>query len=132
MFLLRFATTVSQPLLMALHGAVLQASTIAMISLGARIPQIWMNYKRGNSGELSLLTCLMNVCGCFARMFTTIVLTKVFPLWACMEALLGEPNRNSKAFSLPSCWPCGWCTHSHLIWIVHWRHIVKEVLMHAL
>lgn len=55
---------------------VMQASTIAMISLGARIPQIWMNHKRGNSGELSLLTCLMNVCGCFARMFTTIVLTK--------------------------------------------------------
>ena len=57
--------------------AALQASTIAMIALGARMPQIWMNYKRGNSGELSLLTCLLNVMGCFARIFKTLVLTKV-------------------------------------------------------
>ncbi len=59
------------------HAAALQASTIAMIALGARVPQIWMNYKRGDSGELSLLTCSMNVSGCFARIFTTLVLTKV-------------------------------------------------------
>ena len=59
------------------HFAGLQASTIVMIAVGARIPQIVMNYKRGNSGELSLLTCLMNVMGCVTRLFTTFVLTKV-------------------------------------------------------
>ena len=57
--------------------AVLQASTILIISFGGRIPQIVMNHQRGDSGELSLLTSLLNVLGCVARIFTTLVLTKV-------------------------------------------------------
>lgn len=55
----------------------LQASTIGIISLGGRIPQIVMNVRNGHSGQLSAITCGMNTAGCFARMFTTLVLTQV-------------------------------------------------------
>ncbi|KAK9825708.1 hypothetical protein WJX74_000345 [Apatococcus lobatus] len=54
----------------------LQAATIPLIALGGRVPQIVMNWKRGNAGNLSLLTALMNVAGCLARAFTSIVLTQ--------------------------------------------------------
>lgn len=36
-----------------------------------------MNHKRGNSGELSIATCALNLAGNAARVFTTLVLTKV-------------------------------------------------------
>ncbi len=55
----------------------LQASTVAIIALGGRVPQIWMNYQRGNSGELSVATCMLNLFGNVARVYTTFVLTKV-------------------------------------------------------
>lgn len=55
----------------------LQASTVGIISLGGRVPQIWMNYRRGNSGELSSATCALNLAGNAARVFTTFILTKV-------------------------------------------------------
>ena len=58
-------------------NAGLQASTIFIISLGGRVPQIVMNVRNGGSGQLSMVTCGMNVAGCFARMFTTLVLTQV-------------------------------------------------------
>jgi PQ loop repeat len=45
------------------------------MSLGARIPQIWLNMQRGNTGELSLLTCGLSCAGNFVRLFTTVVLT---------------------------------------------------------
>ncbi|KAK9866383.1 hypothetical protein WJX84_006613 [Apatococcus fuscideae] len=54
----------------------LQAATIPLIALGGRVPQIVMNWKQGNAGQLSLLTTLMNVAGCIARTFTSIVLTQ--------------------------------------------------------
>lgn len=54
----------------------LQGSSYLIISLGARLPQIRMNARRGNSGQLSLTTCLLNVLGCIARLFTTLVLTQ--------------------------------------------------------
>ncbi|KAL3131157.1 PQ-loop repeat-containing protein 3 [Trebouxia sp. C0009 RCD-2024] len=54
----------------------LQASTVAIIALGGRVPQIWMNHQRGNSGELSIATCILNLAGNLARVFTTLVLTK--------------------------------------------------------
>lgn len=41
----------------------LQAATIAVMVLGARIPQIWMNFRRGNSGELSMLTYALQWSG---------------------------------------------------------------------
>ena len=58
-------------------GTALQASTIAIIALGGRVPQILMNIRRGNSGELSIITTGLNVIGCAIRVFTTIVLTQV-------------------------------------------------------
>jgi hypothetical protein len=60
-----------------LHGAALQASTIAIIAFGGRLPQIMLNARRGNSGELSPLTSILNLAGNVARLFTTAVLTKV-------------------------------------------------------
>ena len=37
-------------------------------------PQILLNVKRGNSGELSLLTCALSLAGNLARVFTTMAL----------------------------------------------------------
>ncbi|XP_078446209.1 mannose-P-dolichol utilization defect 1 protein [Wolffia australiana] len=42
------------------------------IFFGARVPQIWTNFKNKSTGELSFLTCLMNFAGSFARLFTGI------------------------------------------------------------
>ncbi|CAL5223684.1 g6235 [Coccomyxa viridis] len=56
--------------------AALQASTIAIIALGGRLPQIMLNARRGNSGELSPLTSILNLAGNVVRLFTTAVLTK--------------------------------------------------------
>lgn len=38
----------------------------------ARIPQIWENYKNKSTGELSFVTCFMNLAGSVARVFTSI------------------------------------------------------------
>ncbi|KAF6256648.1 hypothetical protein COO60DRAFT_1285343 [Scenedesmus sp. NREL 46B-D3] len=55
--------------------AALQASNIVTMALGSRLPQIILNMRRGNAGVLSVTTCLLNVAGNAARIFTTIVLT---------------------------------------------------------
>jgi hypothetical protein len=55
--------------------ASLQASNIAIMALGSRLPQILLNMKRGNAGMLSVTTCVLNVLGNAARIFTTLVLT---------------------------------------------------------
>jgi hypothetical protein len=52
------------------------------MALGARVPQIWLNYKRGNSGELSLITCALSCLGNLARLFTTVILTADIVLFA--------------------------------------------------
>lgn len=39
-------------------------------------PQILLNVRRGNSGELSLLTCALSLAGNLARVFTTATLVK--------------------------------------------------------
>lgn len=54
----------------------LQASTISIVAIGGRIPQIVLNIRRGNSGELSITTSALNLAGNMARMFTTLVLTQ--------------------------------------------------------
>jgi hypothetical protein len=59
-----------------------QVSVGFAMSLGARVPQIWLNWKRGGSGELSLITCALSVVGNGARLFTTAVLTSDFLLLA--------------------------------------------------
>ena len=53
----------------------LQASTIAIVALGGRLPQILLNRKRGGSGQLSATTCGLNLAGNAARVFTPVVLT---------------------------------------------------------
>lgn len=53
----------------------MQASNIAIMALGSRLPQIVLNMRRGNAGMLSVTTCVLNVAGNAARVFTTIVLT---------------------------------------------------------
>eukprot|EP00877_Chromochloris_zofingiensis_P005711 jgi/Chrzof1/15140/Cz09g28190.t1 len=55
--------------------AALQASSILVMALGSRLPQIILNIRRGNAGMLSATTCLLNVAGNSARIFTTLVLT---------------------------------------------------------
>ncbi|KAF7830594.1 mannose-P-dolichol utilization defect 1 protein-like protein 2 [Senna tora] len=42
------------------------------IFLFARIPQIWKNFSNKSTGELSFLTCFMNVGGSMVRVFTSI------------------------------------------------------------
>lgn len=54
----------------------LQASTISIVAIGGRLPQIVLNIRRGNSGELSITTSALNLAGNMARMFTTLVLTQ--------------------------------------------------------
>ena len=53
----------------------LQASTIFIVALGGRLPQIVLNAKRGDSGQLSGATSALNLAGNAARVFTTVVLT---------------------------------------------------------
>lgn len=56
--------------------AALQASTILAMALGSRLPQIVLNWRRGDAGVLSVASCGLNVAGNAARVFTTLVLTR--------------------------------------------------------
>jgi hypothetical protein len=56
--------------------AALQASTIVTMALGSRLPQILLNWRRGDAGMLSVTSCGLNVAGNAARVFTTLVLTR--------------------------------------------------------
>ncbi|KAI8464676.1 MAG: hypothetical protein J3K34DRAFT_525994 [Monoraphidium minutum] len=56
--------------------AALQASSIITMALGSRLPQIVLNWRRGDAGMLSVLSCGLNVAGNAARVFTTLVLTR--------------------------------------------------------
>jgi hypothetical protein len=49
--------------IMGLCIPVLQASTISIVAIGGRIPQIVLNIRRGNSGELSITTSALNLAG---------------------------------------------------------------------
>jgi PQ loop repeat len=60
----------------------MQVSVGFAMSLGARVPQIWLNHKNGDSGELSLVTCALSFAGNFARLFTTLILTSDLLLFA--------------------------------------------------
>jgi mannose-P-dolichol utilization defect protein 1 len=53
----------------------MQVPNIFITSLGVKLPQIYLNWTRGSSGVLSRLTCLLNVLGNGARVYTTIVIT---------------------------------------------------------
>lgn len=52
----------------------LQTGSVALLALGGRMPQIALNVRRGNSGELSLLSCLLSFVGNLMRVFTTATL----------------------------------------------------------
>lgn len=48
-------------------------STQILLGLAARVPQIYSNYKRQNTGELAFLTFFLALGGCGARFLTTLV-----------------------------------------------------------
>jgi mannose-P-dolichol utilization defect 1 len=52
----------------------LQACSMALLALGGRLPQILLNLRRGNSGELSVTSTALSVAGNVARVFTTLTL----------------------------------------------------------
>lgn len=52
----------------------LQGFSVALLALGGRLPQIVLNMRRGNSGELSIISTALSVAGNLARVFTTIAL----------------------------------------------------------
>ncbi|KAI3437898.1 hypothetical protein D9Q98_000343 [Chlorella vulgaris] len=54
----------------------LQASSVVLLAVGGRVPQILLNLRRGDSGELSLLSCALSLVGNLARVFTTAVLVR--------------------------------------------------------
>ncbi|XP_024012511.1 mannose-P-dolichol utilization defect 1 protein homolog 1 isoform X2 [Eutrema salsugineum] len=51
-----------------------------LIFLSARIPQIWKNFRNKSTGQLSFLTCLMNLGGSMARVFTSIQVNAPFTM----------------------------------------------------
>jgi mannose-P-dolichol utilization defect 1 len=53
---------------------VLQGCSALIMALGGRVPQIILNYRRGNSGELSGASTGLSVAGNLARVFTTLTL----------------------------------------------------------
>lgn len=53
----------------------LQVCVSVVMSVGARMPQIWLNFRRGNTGELSILTFALSSVGNLIRVYTTAVLT---------------------------------------------------------
>ncbi|KAG2438499.1 hypothetical protein HXX76_005050 [Chlamydomonas incerta] len=67
----------------------LQLSTVAVMAIGARLPQIALNLRRGDAGVLSVATCILNVAGCVVRIFTTVVLTgDAIILGGCVTQLI--------------------------------------------
>jgi hypothetical protein len=60
------------------------------MSVGARIPQIVLNMRRGNTGELAVISFALSTIGNIIRVFTTMVLTSDIILLAStvMQALL--------------------------------------------
>eukprot|EP00884_Botryococcus_braunii_P012261 jgi/Botrbrau1/21035/Bobra.0144s0046.1 len=87
----------------------LQAGTI-LLKIGGRFPQIVMNWKRGDSGQLSGLMCALNLAGNLARIVTTAVLTQdlinlvASVIQAAMNAtlLLQTTMRPRRSLALPA------------------------------
>lgn len=89
----------------------LQASSVVILGLLGRLPQIILNYRRGNSGELSITSTGLSVAGNLARVFTTLILvkdTKILASAASQLALNGillwqtlDTARQSSQLSTP-------------------------------
>lgn len=88
--------------------AALQASSVVVLALGGRVPQIVLNIQRGNSGELSILSTGLSLLGNFARVITTMVLVKdvlilsssisqavlnAILLWQCLQTRWRAQNK---------------------------------------
>jgi hypothetical protein len=84
--------------------AALQASTILTMALGSRLPQIILNWRRGNAGMLSVMSCGLNVAGNAARIFTTLVLTRD-PLLLAGILTQGEAPHARPPARAPACLP---------------------------
>jgi hypothetical protein len=88
---------------------------VAVMALGSRLPQIVLNMRRGNAGMLSVTTCLLNVAGNAARIFTTIVLTgDLLMLGGACSQGKGAPWCGVLCCSVRlwlavSCWEALWC-----------------------
>ena len=54
----------------------LQSLVIVILAVLGRIPQVVLNYRRGNSGELSFGSTLLSVIGNACRVYTTLALVK--------------------------------------------------------
>lgn len=54
--------------------ALLQAFSVVLLALGGRLPQILLNVRRGDSGELSITSTGLSFLGNVARVFTTLML----------------------------------------------------------
>ena len=54
----------------------LQAASALALAFGSRIPQIWLNFRQGGTGELSIIMFIANALGCLIRVFTTMSLTQ--------------------------------------------------------
>ena len=54
----------------------LQAASSVGLAFGSRIPQIWLNFQQGSTGELSIIMFIANALGCLIRAFTTLSLTQ--------------------------------------------------------
>uniref|UniRef100_A0A2P2KP82 Mannose-P-dolichol utilization defect 1 protein homolog n=1 Tax=Rhizophora mucronata TaxID=61149 RepID=A0A2P2KP82_RHIMU len=66
------------------------------VFLFARIPQIWKNFSNKSTGELSFLTCFMNLGGSIVRVFTSMqekapisgILVQFFPFLNCLLCVI--------------------------------------------
>lgn len=94
------------------------ASAAIPLSCASRIPQIFANFRQGHTGQLALITLLLNLAGALARLFTTIqetgdtiqlagimisaltnavLVLQVFVYWSATNAAL-KPKRKWRSF----------------------------------
>ncbi|WZN63712.1 mannose-P-dolichol utilization defect protein [Chloropicon roscoffensis] len=94
----------------------LQAASALGLAFGSRIPQIWLNFRQGHTGELSIIMFIANALGCLIRCFTTLSLTQDMLLLfnasfhfvlntiiivQCADTRLGGPRKRKRGEVLP-------------------------------
>ena len=67
-----------------------RAASALGLAFGSRIPQIWLNFRQGHTGELSIIMFIANALGCLIRCFTTLSLTQDMLLLFNAFTSLGE------------------------------------------
>jgi len=70
----------------------LQGASVVLLALGGRLPQILLNMRRGNSGELSMISTALSVSGNAARVFTSMTLVgdPIILATACSQLVLNS------------------------------------------